>query len=63
MKKALLVVSFGTSHAETRKRTIEAIEQDLRAAFPEREAGEGDVRQAAKEAAHHEHPGYSPPLQ
>ena len=36
MKKALLVVSFGTSHAETRKRTIEAIEQDLCSAFPER---------------------------
>lgn len=36
MKKALLAVSFGTSHAETRKRTIEAIERDLRDAFPER---------------------------
>ena len=37
MKKALLAVSFGTSHAETRKRTIEAIERDLRDAFPERD--------------------------
>ena len=36
MRKALLVVSFGTSHAETRKRTIEAIERDLHCAFPER---------------------------
>ena len=36
MEKALLVVSFGTSHAETRRRTIEAIEADLQAAFPER---------------------------
>ena len=35
-KKALLVVSFGTSYAETRKLTIEAIEQDLKAAFPDR---------------------------
>lgn len=33
---ALLVVSFGTSYAATRKRTIEAIEQDLMAAFPRR---------------------------
>ena len=37
MKQALLAVSFGTSHAETRKRTIEAIERDLRDAFPERD--------------------------
>ena len=36
MKSALLVVSFGTSYEETRKKTIEAIEQDLATAFPER---------------------------
>ena len=36
MKKALLVVSFGTSYEQTRKLTIEAIEQDLQAAFPDR---------------------------
>ena len=36
-KKALLVVSFGTSYEETRKLTIEAIEQDLKAAFPDRQ--------------------------
>ena len=35
-KQALLVVSFGTAHWETRKRTIEAIEKDLQAAFPQR---------------------------
>lgn len=35
-KKALLVVSFGTSHAATRPRTIEAVEDDLRRAFPDR---------------------------
>lgn len=35
--KALLVVSFGTSYEETRKLTIEAIEEDLRQAFPQRE--------------------------
>lgn len=34
-KQAILVVSFGTSHAGTRSRTIEAIEQDIQAAFPE----------------------------
>lgn len=33
---ALLVVSFGTSYEETRKRTIEAIEEDLKQAFPGR---------------------------
>ena len=36
MSKAILVVSFGTAYAETRKKTIEAIERDLAAAFPER---------------------------
>lgn len=35
-KKALLVVSFGTSYAETRKETIEAIEGALTARFPDR---------------------------
>ena len=35
-KKALLVVSFGTSVEETRKKTIEALEADLAAAFPDR---------------------------
>lgn len=33
-KKALLVISFGTSYEETRRKTIDAIEQDIRAAFP-----------------------------
>lgn len=33
--KAILVVSFGTSHEDTRKRTIEVIEQDVRERFPE----------------------------
>ncbi len=36
MKKGLLVVSFGTSCAETRALTIEALERDLAAAYPER---------------------------
>jgi len=35
-KKALLAVSFGTSVAETREKTIGAIEKDLSAAFPDR---------------------------
>jgi sirohydrochlorin cobaltochelatase len=34
-KKAILVVSFGTSYDETRKKTIEAIEQDIHHAFPD----------------------------
>ncbi len=34
-KKAILVVSFGTSHADTRKVTIDAIEADLGKAFPD----------------------------
>ena len=33
-KKALLVISFGTSYAGTRQKTIEAAEQDLAGAFP-----------------------------
>ena len=36
MSKAILAVSFGTSYAETRKKTIEALEGALSAAFPER---------------------------
>lgn len=34
--KAILVVSFGTSFPDTRKRTITAIEDDIAAAYPER---------------------------
>lgn len=36
MKKAILVVSFGTSHEDTRKLNIEKLENDLAAAFPDR---------------------------
>ena len=36
LDKALLVVSFGTTHEETRKKTIDAIEEHLAAAFPDR---------------------------
>lgn len=35
-KKAILVISFGTSYEETRKKTIEAMEQELAEAFPDR---------------------------
>lgn len=34
-KKAILAVSFGTSYEETRKVTIDAIEEDFAAAFPD----------------------------
>ena len=34
-KKAVLVVSFGTSHNDTRSKTIDVIESRLAAAFPE----------------------------
>lgn len=34
-QKAILVVSFGTSHEETRRKTIDAIEKDIEIAFPE----------------------------
>ena len=34
-KTAILVISFGTSYEETRKKTIEQIESDLHHAFPE----------------------------
>lgn len=37
MKKAILVVSFGTSHLDTLEKTIAAIEQDLADAFQDRE--------------------------
>lgn len=36
MDKALLVVSFGTSFKETREKTICALENDLKVAFPDR---------------------------
>lgn len=35
-KQAILVISFGTSYPETREKTIDAIEQTLSAAFPDR---------------------------
>ena len=35
-KKGLLVVSFGTSYPETRAKTIDCLERDLAAAFPDR---------------------------
>ena len=34
-KTAILVISFGTSYEETRKKTIEQIESDLHHAFGE----------------------------
>ncbi len=34
-KKAILVVSFGTSYEETRRRTIEKIEADIQHAYPD----------------------------
>lgn len=37
MKQALIVVSFGTTHQDTLKRTIAVIEQRLAAAFPDRD--------------------------
>lgn len=33
-KRAILVVSFGTSYTQTRKRTIDQIEEDIHAAYP-----------------------------
>jgi Cobalamin biosynthesis protein CbiK, Co2+ chelatase len=36
-KQAILVVSFGTSHAETRDKTIGAIEKDIAAVYPDYE--------------------------
>lgn len=35
-KKALLVVSFGTSYHETREKTIDCLEEELSAVFPDR---------------------------
>ncbi len=37
MKKALLIVSFGTSHKETRDKTIGEIEKFISEAYPDRE--------------------------
>lgn len=37
MKKALLVISFGTSYQETREKNIESCEKQLAAAFPDRQ--------------------------
>jgi cobalamin biosynthesis Co2+ chelatase CbiK len=34
-KKAILVVSFGTSFAQTREKNIDAIEADIKKAYPE----------------------------
>lgn len=37
MKKAILVVSFGTTYADTRKKTIDVIEDKVRKSFPDYE--------------------------
>ena len=34
-KKAILVVSFGTSYKETREKTIDAIENEIKNSFPD----------------------------
>ena len=36
MRKAVLVVSFGTSHLDTMEKTIGAVEKALAEAFPDR---------------------------
>lgn len=35
MKKAILVVSFGTSHADTREKTLDVLERDLAKTYPD----------------------------
>lgn len=37
MKKALLIISFGTSYQQTRQKNIEACERQLSAAYPDRD--------------------------
>ena len=34
-KQAILTVSFGTSYSETREKTIDRIEEDMRQAYPD----------------------------
>lgn len=41
LDKGLLVVSFGTTHEETRQKTIDAIEQELAKTFPDRKLYRG----------------------
>ena len=49
-KKALLVVSFGTSHHDTREKTIDRIEAHLAHAFPDRRVPGLDQRNDHPEA-------------
>lgn len=44
-KKAILVISFGTSYNDTKVKTIEAIEHDIRLAYPEYEIREAFTSQ------------------
>lgn len=44
-KKAILVISFGTSYNDTKVKTIEAIEYDIRLAYPEYEIREAFTSQ------------------
>ena len=37
MKKAILVVSFGTTIKETRQANIDVLEQEIQTAYPDRE--------------------------
>ena len=41
LEKGLMVVSFGTTHEETRQKTIDAIERQLAEAFPDRKLYRG----------------------
>ena len=50
MKKALLVVSFGTSIPETREKTIYALERELAAAFPDAQGSDRAVARMAVRA-------------
>lgn len=53
MKKGILVVSFGTTHQETREKNIDAIERDIQTAYPKwnvyRAFSSGVVKRILKE--------------
>ena len=41
----ILAVSFGTSHADTREKTIDRIEEDIQKAYPDDKVYRGWTRQ------------------
>ena len=62
MKKALLVVSFGTSYHDTREKNIAACERDLAASCPDRTLFRAFTSGRSSPSAGRSAPNLTPPF-